>query len=519
MSLPVDMPPQTTEENTARAPWLRRVLGDVRVPAAIASILLSAWSVYLDDVINNDGILYLRAAEALKAGDWEAALALYKWPLYPFLIALVSLISGLGVEYAAHALNAALTVLAVVVFLSLVRELGADRKTLIAAAIVVLIYPGLNEYRAYVIRDAGYIAFYLLALLLFIKDLKGPRAALTLGWVVSIFAATLFRIEGFVFLIALPLVRQWLLATSAALRVGLLLASAGAVLLMLGALAWWSFSGPQLPTVSEWGTLLGNLWHSTTATLSAKIDAIAGALHARYERTFAYAVVLVALCILLFWEVLVSLTPLYTALAGHAVYRHLVFQDPRIRKVWFQLIALHLLILAAILIVKLFLTGRFPLALSMTLLLAVPFSLAALYARWQEDHLRGMRNWVFPLVCALLLLTGTDGLYQPTGKRHLKEAGLWVKDHSATQDTLFSNDPAILWYSSRSGEKPYTRYSWTQTLELVQSNDVRRYDYLALRLKGRHSDVEALLVQQLNRDPVAVFANRKGDRVLIFKVR
>ncbi len=149
--------------SSAQNKLVSSLLGDVRTFAAIISLFLSAWSVYLDDVVNSDGVLYLWAAEALKAGDWQEALALYKWPLYSSLISLVSLIPGLGVEYAAHVLNAALTALAVVVFLSLVRELGADRKMLIAAAIVILLFPGLNRYRAFIIRDAGYIAFYLLA--------------------------------------------------------------------------------------------------------------------------------------------------------------------------------------------------------------------------------------------------------------------------------------------------------------------------------------------------------------------
>ncbi|MDH3671880.1 MAG: hypothetical protein OES46_12055 [Gammaproteobacteria bacterium] len=493
------------------------LLGDARTSAAIISLFLSVWSVYLDDVVNTDGVLYLRTAELLAHGQWQDAFALYKWPFYAFLIAVISQITGLGFEYSAHALNAALTALAVAVFLSLVRELGADRKTLIAAAIVVLLFPGLNRYRAFVIRDAGYIAFYLLALLLFIKDLKGPRPALRLGWVASIFVATLFRIEGFVFLVALPLVRQWLLSTGATARAALLAGSAGAALLILGALGWWSFSGPQLPTAPEWGGLLGDLWHSTTATLSARIDTIAGALHDRYERAFAYAVLLAALCVLLLWEVLVTLTPLYTALAGHAVYRRLVFQDPQIRKIWLQLIALHLLVLAAILIIRLFLTGRFPLALSLTLLLAVPFSLAALYARWQEDRPRGVRrNWVFLLVCILLILTGADGLYRPTGKRHLKEAGLWVKNHTPTQTTLFSNDPLILWYSARSRHERPSGYAWDLVLELARSRRLLQYDYLAVRVKRTQSEQEHSLVEALGKRPVAVFANRKGDKALVF---
>ena len=44
---------------------LRAWLRDVRISAAIISLFLSAWSVYLDDVVNSDGVLYLRTAELL----------------------------------------------------------------------------------------------------------------------------------------------------------------------------------------------------------------------------------------------------------------------------------------------------------------------------------------------------------------------------------------------------------------------------------------------------------------------
>ena len=37
----------------------------------IASVLLSVWSVAIDDVINNDGIEYIKAAELWSIGDWQ----------------------------------------------------------------------------------------------------------------------------------------------------------------------------------------------------------------------------------------------------------------------------------------------------------------------------------------------------------------------------------------------------------------------------------------------------------------
>ena len=182
-------------------PWIRVLtdrgpafLRDVRFPAILASLVLSAWCLFLDDVINNDGILYVRTAELISRGEWQAAIGSYKWFFYPLLMAIVGKLTGLSLELSAHVLNAGFTALTVVTFISLVRELGGSRSVVMAAAILVLLFPGLNEYRSFVIRDAGYIAFYTLALLLFVRNLKGPTWWLTTGWIATMVVATLFQI-------------------------------------------------------------------------------------------------------------------------------------------------------------------------------------------------------------------------------------------------------------------------------------------------------------------------------------
>ncbi len=48
---------------------LSSLLRDTRTSAAIISLFLSVWSVYLDDVVNTDGVLYLRTAELLAHGE------------------------------------------------------------------------------------------------------------------------------------------------------------------------------------------------------------------------------------------------------------------------------------------------------------------------------------------------------------------------------------------------------------------------------------------------------------------
>ena len=43
----------------------------------IVSVVLSIWSIAIDSGINNDGIEYVRAAELLSSGDWQAAFTVY----------------------------------------------------------------------------------------------------------------------------------------------------------------------------------------------------------------------------------------------------------------------------------------------------------------------------------------------------------------------------------------------------------------------------------------------------------
>ena len=84
----------------------------------IVSVLLSIWSIAIDSVINNDGIEYVRAAELLSSGDWQAAFSVYKWPFYPWLMMWVGDTVGISYETAGHALNTLFFTLVVVFFVT-----------------------------------------------------------------------------------------------------------------------------------------------------------------------------------------------------------------------------------------------------------------------------------------------------------------------------------------------------------------------------------------------------------------
>ncbi|MEE9447281.1 MAG: hypothetical protein V3V09_04930, partial [Arenicellales bacterium] len=46
--------------------------------AIIASLLFSLWGNIVDDVVNNDGIEYIKSARAILQGDWVNAVQTFK---------------------------------------------------------------------------------------------------------------------------------------------------------------------------------------------------------------------------------------------------------------------------------------------------------------------------------------------------------------------------------------------------------------------------------------------------------
>ena len=72
------------------------------------------------------------------------------------------------------------------------------------AAGVILLSHELNSVREYIIRDHGFWTFYLSSLFFLLRFFKKPIKSYALGFSLSLAIATLFRVEGSLFLLFLP---------------------------------------------------------------------------------------------------------------------------------------------------------------------------------------------------------------------------------------------------------------------------------------------------------------------------
>jgi hypothetical protein len=178
---------------------------DIRLGAVGLSLVLSLWHALVNPIPNPDGFEYVRVAEVFLEQGLGAAFALYPSATYPVLIGLLQGM-GLGPFVAGQVLNAACYALLVNVFISLVLAIRDTRRLAILAALVVLVFPQLNEYRFYLIRDIACIALVLAGTLQLMRYAQAPawrEAVLFCGCLLS---AALFRAEALVYLLCSPLV-------------------------------------------------------------------------------------------------------------------------------------------------------------------------------------------------------------------------------------------------------------------------------------------------------------------------
>jgi len=491
----------------------------IAVAAVLVSLVFSAWCIYADPIVNNDGIRYFRAASAFASGEFGTGAAIYKWPFFSLMIAGLSKVSGLDVEFAAYFLNIVLTALLLVAFLSVVHELGADRTTLIIAAIVILLFPELNKYRSYIIRDTGYLALYMWSLVFLVRYWKTWRTDNFWKWFLCAGFACLFRAEGLVFLTLVPML-VWMRRQVSPIQrfVHYLLLAALGVALFAG-LSLWLFTSESGLSHADVASrplhALNTAWQQMGTKLWLKLTAIEEEVLTEFSSDYSPVILLVALAVLVVLEVIRRLSIIYALFVGHAVRANLVFPEPDARELWYRLLALNLVLLLAFTTVQLFLLGRYTMALLLTLLLAAPFSLAYLYERWRTHAAR--KTWLFPAAGLLVLVLGVESLDVYTDKLFLRDAGLWLRGNAPPAATLYGDNQAFIYYSGKPAFRDRARYDWAETMSMIYREDWRKYDYLAVSVSHKQTQRQARIEKHLARRPVKVFANKKGDKILIFK--
>ena len=498
-----------------------RITSGLYLCIIIACALISIWSVFADPIINIDGILYIKSAAALAAGDIDAALGFHKWPFYAYLIGGIHQLSGIDLEISAHILNCLLNILTCVGFVFLICELGATQRTVLIAVLVIVLFPGLNELRSYIIRDHGYIAFYIWSLYFLIRALhirSQPLLGLSL---LSMAVAALFRIEGMVFLIAMPIIylnsRNDVIPMN---RLTFNLLVVVTTILLLSVFGWWLYSPSEQADYSLHSIEnISHGWNQAIDYLDNKIDVLKDHILDTSSDTTGRLVYLWTVGGIIFTQVLIILSIPYSYLSAYGLVRNLVFPGKHGVKPWKLFIYFNLIILAVFTLTKFFLTDRYPLALAITLLAIVPFSLAHVYSRWlAKPRTTFKSNLGYILVVLLLLVNVFEGLTSRSDKHYLKDSGIWISENIDAGTSLYTNDLVVGFYSEKAEELLAVEPDRAKLIGSFYRGEWIHFDYLALQVSP---DVEfqGHLEKTLWVEPEKVFVNERNREVRIYNIK
>ncbi len=490
------------------------------------SFTLSYWIIVLNPVINYDGILYLQTADRFLQGDWGGGLSLYAWPFYSLIVAAVSTITSLNLESSAHLITAFSAAMLTYVFLSIVDEL--DKEGIIPffiAAFVIVFFSELNETRNMIIRGHQYWAFYLLAIFCFLRFYKTAALRYGIGWNCSILIATLFRIEGIVFLLILPFVLLFCRYWKWAIRVRNFLAAHllnMAVCLALLGLYWagadlgWFFKSRLVSLLS----FVERFWAALAGGLADNVDVIQGSVLNIYSEDAAVWVALLIPGIIIIMALVNALTPLYTLLLCRRPGRVIAHLKGREGTVLIWVMALNLLIFVVATLVHYYFFERYVMPLVFILLFLLSFDLAVVFHNYR-GRVRGRphrRKWVYYLLALILVANSGEALIHLPGdsKRYLKIAGVWLKQNVSEDATIFTNNIKLRFYSGRLDNGNLPAHEMI-TVEKVRVWKEGNYDYLAFWVDHRGKVSVSYINELIGYKPIQKFSNREDDFVLIYR--
>lgn len=445
----------------------RAATTDIRLCAVALSLLLSLLHALLNPIPNADGFEYVRVAEVFLNEGLVAAFALYPSATYPVLIGVLHSF-GLDPFVAGQLLNALFYALLVNVFLSILLEIRDTRRLAIIAAVVVLVFPQINEYRYYMIRDIGYIALVLAGTLQLMRYAKAPAWRTAILFCVCLLGAALFRAEALVYLFVAPLALvigafagepaptapagngaqfagEPALTTWLRLQ-GLVMGLAVGGVLVLG------IAGVDVPgTLGRIAAVYLPFLTAALQTLGDSYSPLSVAIFGEYAADFSgehlWLFMLGGLTTLLVFKLAsgFGVPALLILLYG---WRHgsLPLSSPVLRPLLFNAVIAFIILLAFLLLTR-FLSTRYTLLFCMLLLPLVALVLDSFIDGLSQNPRRTLHKG---LAGFLLLFCLIDAHFSfGHSKQSLQDASAWLRTNTDAQVTLLTNSNYVAYYSGR----------------------------------------------------------------------
>ncbi|MFM1897600.1 MAG: hypothetical protein RLZZ385_2674 [Pseudomonadota bacterium] len=445
------MAARLTTATTLKTPDWHKL--DIRLLAVLASLFISVFTVIFHGVPNDDAYTYVRTAEIFQSEGLAAAFDYYAWAGYPVAVGLLQAVLPTDLITTALIFNALFYALLVYAYLSIIREIDASPGMLALAALVILVYPQLAEFRFDVIRDVGFWALGLTALwqfILFHRDRHWRHAAF---FVVCLLLGALLRAEAVIYLLLTPLalLADRELSTRRRFRF-VLIYLGGALAALILAWALLRLLGLDLVELltsylSVYGGFLGDSLFPSPQR-QEQLAALLFNEHAAYfSGEYLWMFLLAGFTTVLLGNLFNGLGGPYLFLLamGAPGRQPMIPRHVLVPLLTYGLISL--LILLVFLFITRFLTARYTMVLCLSLAVLLPVAVHRLLHRAAA----GGRLALWRNVVGVLLLYCAIDAYVGFGidKSYLLDAATWVRTETPAQNRLLTNNHAIAYYSQR----------------------------------------------------------------------
>ncbi len=492
---------------------------DVRIFAVVISCLLSLYAIHYDSLLNSDAFTYLKTAELSHSEGFVAALERYSWPAYSIIIAIIH--SSLHISFlnAAYLLNIILYGVLVYGFISLLAEINPSKNISFFAALTILALPQLNEYRHYIIRDAGYWAFGIVALHQLICYHRNNSWCHALAWFTATLLAALVRAEILILILIAPL------SVLFNAQISNRLCSYGKLQIFpLGLLSLLYFSLMQINidivsiienTFRFYLPTLFNLADSLANTSDQLSQAIFNARAYSSSEKYSLLILSIGFVVILLVEIIGTIGLPYGLLLLYGLSKK--YYKPKNQAFWpiiMYLLTGFIFLLLFVFIMH-FMVGRYTLFVVIILSVFVPFVLDNMYLNATIKN--SLKRFRF-LLGLLVVYCFFDGLVSfGHSKQYVHEAINWIKFNTEESDPLYTNSPNIAYLTRRSDNYGgHHKPSLLAYVNKLTANVPKTKAIVALKIT--HDEVEFIndhmAANKFNL--LQTFANKKGSQVKIY---
>lgn len=467
-----------------------------------ASLLVASQVQYIQHGwINPDSVLYFEAATLFSSGQWKAGFDVFNWPFYSLCIAAFHKLTTLSTHQSAQFLNVIFYCIATFSYIKLIELAGGRQTEFFAGALLWFgsqyLTGGVLEM---LMRDEGFWACYLTALVFFVRYFKEKQLTNALLWQLCIILATLFRIEAFSFLALLPLCLLLKKDSTYTERVYLFLRAHIINIGIFSTLVWIIFIKKMFPekTIGRLNEILStNLFEELTEKFVTKSQIMSSEVLGHYLNEYATIGLVLTLTLIVFIKIVSSTGIVQCILAVKALRHKPSLLDDNARIVLIAASSIGFLNMVIIITKVFVLSGRYVLALSMMMMVFASFYLAELLSvayRNTDQWKRWTSNFLI-LWFALNLINSIIPKHE--GYNYIRDAVYWLKHESKLDGATFYDEPRARFYANEPFIGTWSD-NWALTTEKIKDRTIHQYSTLVLNIHIEDTQHEMLIKSDLS---------------------